>query len=382
MDNALIKTPLHDVHVALGAKMVPFAGYEMPIQYPGGIRAEHAAVRGAAGLFDVSHMGEFTVRGPQAEALVQHLTVNDVSRVRPGQAQYSALCNEDGGVLDDLLVYRFADRFVLVVNAGNREKDWKWVAGHAAGFDVEISDDSDSVALIALQGPASQAILAHLAEVDLGALGYYRFVEGAVAGAGCVVSRTGYTGEDGFELYLPADSASSVWTALSQAGAPHGLTPAGLGARDSLRLEMGYALYGNDLDEDHTALEAGLGWIVKLDAGDFIGRDALAAQKARGVSRRLAAMRPHRARLPPSRLPGREGRRPSRHGHLGRREPVAGGRHRARLPFGRSGPARHRGRHRHTGPDRRRPHPAASVLHRGVDPQVVRRMSAREPCHG
>ncbi len=291
MDNALIKTPLHDVHVALGAKMVPFAGYEMPIQYPGGIRAEHAAVRGAAGLFDVSHMGEFTVRGPQAEALVQHLTVNDVSRVRPGQAQYSALCNEDGGVLDDLLVYRFADRFVLVVNAGNREKDWKWVAGHAAGFDVEISDDSDSVALIALQGPASQAILAHLAEVDLGALGYYRFVEGAVAGAGCVVSRTGYTGEDGFELYLPADSASSVWTALSQAGAPHGLTPAGLGARDSLRLEMGYALYGNDLDEDHTALEAGLGWIVKLDAGDFIGRDALAAQKARGVSRRLAAMR-------------------------------------------------------------------------------------------
>ena len=291
MDDTLIKTPLHDVHGALGARMVPFAGYEMPIQYPRGIRAEHAAVRTAAGLFDVSHMGEFTVRGPQAEALVQYLTVNDVARVAPGQAQYSALCNEDGCILDDLLVYRFADHFVLVVNASNREKDWKWVTDHAAGFDVEISDDSDNVALIALQGPASQAILASLTDVDLDAVGYYRFAEGSVADAQCVVSRTGYTGEDGFELYLPAASASAVWNALSVAGEPHGITPAGLGARDSLRLEMGYALYGNDLNEEHTALESGLGWIVKLHAGDFIGRDALAAQKARGVSRRLTGIR-------------------------------------------------------------------------------------------
>ena len=291
MDDTLVKTPLHDVHTALGARMVPFAGYEMPIQYPGGIRAEHAAVRNAAGLFDVSHMGEFTVRGPQAEALVQYLTVNDVTGVAPGQAQYSALCNENGYVLDDLLVYRFADHFVLVVNAGNRNKDWQWVTGHAAGFDVEISDDSDNVALIALQGPASQAVLTPLTGVDLDAVGYYRFAEGSVAGVQCVVSRTGYTGEDGFELYLPAASAAAVWNALSVAGGPHGLTPAGLGARDSLRLEMGYALYGNDLDEEHTALESGLGWIVKLDAGDFVGREALAAQKARGVSRRLTGIR-------------------------------------------------------------------------------------------
>ncbi len=291
MDDTLIKTALHDVHIALGARMAPFAGYEMPIQYPGGIRAEHRAVRTAAGLFDVSHMGEFTVRGPQAEALVQYLTVNDVSRAVPGQAQYSALCNENGCILDDLLVYRFADHFVLVVNASNRERDWKWVNGHAAGFDVEISDESENVALIALQGPACQAILDPQTDIDLDAVGYYRFAEGSVAGAKCVVSRTGYTGEDGFELYLPVGSASAVWEALSVAGEPHGCAPAGLGARDSLRLEMGYALYGNDLDEEHTALEAGLGWIVRLDAGDFIGREALAVQKARGVSRRLTGIR-------------------------------------------------------------------------------------------
>ncbi len=291
MDETLIKTPLYDVHTALEARMVPYAGYTMPIQYPGGIRAEHAAVRTAAGLFDVSHMGEFTVRGPQAEALVQYLTVNDVSGVVPGQAQYSALCNESGRILDDLLVYRFADRFVLVVNASNRDKDWSWVTAHAAPFDVDISDDSDDIALIALQGPAGQAVLTPLTDIDLDAVGYYRFAEGSVAGTEGVVSRTGYTGEDGFELYLPAAAAFAAWTALCEAGAPHGLVAAGLGARDSLRLEMGYALYGNDLDEKHTALESGLGWIVKLNAGDFIGREALAAQKARGVSRRLTGIR-------------------------------------------------------------------------------------------
>jgi len=291
MDDNLTRTRLFDIHTAAGAKMVPFAGYTMPIQYSGGIRAEHFAVRKAAGLFDVSHMGEFTVRGPQAQDLVQYLTVNDVSKVAVGQAQYSALCNEDGRILDDLLVYRCADRFILVVNASNRVKDWNWVCEHGGGFDVEISDDSDDIALIALQGPASQAILTSLTDVELDAVGYYRFVEGAVAGAEGIVSRTGYTGEDGFELYLPAPTAASVWQALMQAGEPHGLSPAGLGSRDSLRLEMGYALYGNDLDEEHTALESGLGWIVKLDADDFIGRDALAAEKARGVSRRLTGIR-------------------------------------------------------------------------------------------
>ncbi len=287
----LQRTPLHDAHLALGARMVPFAGFAMPIQYPRGIRAEHAAVRTAAGLFDVSHMGEFTVHGAEAEGFLQRLTVNDVSRIVPGQAQYSAFCNEAGRVLDDLLVYRFADRFMVVVNASNREKDLDWALGHAAGFEVEISDDSDDTALIALQGPKSQEILAPLADSDLDGIGYYRFAEGEVAGVGGVVSRTGYTGEDGFELYLPATAAAQVWNALIRAGEPHGLVPAGLGARDSLRLEVGYALYGNDLDEDHSALESGLGWIVRMDAGDFIGRAALAAEKARGVERRLAGIR-------------------------------------------------------------------------------------------
>ena len=298
MDKTLARTPLHDAHTALGGKMVPFAGYTMPVQYPTGIRAEHAAVRTAAGLFDVSHMGEFTVRGPQTDDLVQYLTVNDVSRVAVGQAQYSALCNERGTILDDLLVYRFADRIVLVVNASNRTKDWDWVTRHGASYDVDISDDSDDIALIALQGPASQAILTPLTAADLGAIGYYRFAEGSVAGADAVISRTGYTGEDGFELYLPAPAAPAVWNALTEAGARHGLIPAGLGARDSLRLEMGYALYGNDLGEDHTALESGLAWIVKLDAGDFIGRAALAAEKERGVTRRLTGIRLTRRGFP------------------------------------------------------------------------------------
>lgn len=291
MDTTLIKTPLYDIHTALGARMVPFAGYAMPIQYPSGIRAEHAAVRGAAGIFDVSHMGEFTVRGPQAEELVQYLTVNDATRVAIGQAQYSALCNEDGCILDDLLVYRFPDRFVLVVNASNRARDWDWVTGHAENFDAELSDDSDDIALIAVQGPAAAGILNPITDVDLGGVGYYRFAEGTVGGAEGVISRTGYTGEDGFELYIPASAAEAVWTAVTEAGEGSGLGPAGLGARDSLRLEMGYALYGNDLDEEHTALESGLGWIVKLDAGDFIGREALAAEKARGVRRRLTGIR-------------------------------------------------------------------------------------------
>ena len=298
MDSEPIRTPLHEIHAALGARMVPFAGYAMPIQYSAGIRAEHAAVRTSAGLFDVSHMGEFTVRGPQAAELVQYLTVNDVSRVAVGQAQYSALCNDEGRILDDLLVYRFEDRFVLVVNASNRAKDWRWVTGHAAPFAVELSDDSDDIALIALQGPASEAILDPVTDVDLGAVGYYRFAEGTVGGAYGVISRTGYTGEDGFELYVPAARAGAVWKAVSQAGEAFGLQPAGLGARDSLRLEMGYALYGNDLDEEHTALESGLGWIVKLQAGDFIGRDALAAEKARGVRRRLTGIRLTRRGFP------------------------------------------------------------------------------------
>ncbi len=285
-----LRTPLHDVHLALGARMVAFAGYEMPIHYPSGIRAEHVAARESCVVFDVSHMGEFTVGGPQAEALVQYLTVNDATRATPGQAQYSALCDEDGRVLDDLLVYRFDDRFMLVVNAANRAKDWQWIAGHAAGYEVDLADDSDATALVAVQGPACRQVLEPLAEPCLDGIGYYRFAEGTVAGVEAVISRTGYTGEDGFELYVPASGAEAVWRAVTESGEARAV-PAGLGARDSLRLEMGYALYGNDLDERHTALESALGWIVKLDAGDFVGRAALAEQKERGVARRLTGIR-------------------------------------------------------------------------------------------
>lgn len=291
MSDALKTTPLHDRHVELGGKMVPFAGFSMPVQYPTGIKAEHAAVRDKAGLFDVSHMGEFIVRGPGALDLVQRISVNDASRVEVGQAQYSAMCQDDGCVIDDLIIYRFADRWMLVVNAANLEKDWAWVSKHAKDFDVELTDASEDTALLALQGPAAREILRPLASLDVDDVKYYRFAEGEVAGVAGVISGTGYTGEDGFELYLPASGAVAVWDALLDAGSEAGLIPAGLGARDSLRLEVGYALYGNDIDDEHTTLESGLGWVTKLDKGDFVGRDALAAQKEQGVERRLVGLR-------------------------------------------------------------------------------------------
>jgi aminomethyltransferase len=291
MTDSLRRTPLYDAHVALGGKMVPFAGFHMPVQYPTGIVAEHTAVREAAGLFDVSHMGEFEVRGPDAEALIQKVGVNDISTTAPGQAQYSAMTREDGGILDDLIVYRFADRFMLVVNASNREKDWDWIEEQARGMEVELVDRSDETALLALQGPSAREILRPLAGLDVDGIGYYRFAEGEVAGVPGVISGTGYTGEDGFELYVPADRAAGLWDDLLRAGAERGLIPAGLGARDSLRLEVGYALYGNDLDEEHTPLESALGWITKLDKGDFVGRSALVAQKEAGVPRRLVGLR-------------------------------------------------------------------------------------------
>lgn len=282
------RTPLHTEHERLGAKLVPFAGYEMPIQYPSGITAEHHAVRTAAGLFDVSHMGEFEVRGPQALALVQYVTSNDAARLEVGQAQYSTLLNDAGKLLDDLLVYRMGDaRYMLVVNGSNKDKDFAWIASAAEGFDAELTDRTDEIVLIALQGPRAEQILARLTEADLPSIRYYRFAEGQVDGARVIISRTGYTGEDGFELYVPAEEAARLWRRLLEEGAEAGLVPAGLGARDSLRLEMGYALYGNDLDEQRTPLEAGLGWVVKLDKGDFIGRDALVRQKEAGVPRRL-----------------------------------------------------------------------------------------------
>jgi aminomethyltransferase len=305
----LLTTPLDAEHRALGGKMVPFAGWSMPVQYPTGIQAEHRAVREAAGLFDVSHMGEFHVEGPDALALVLKVAVNDASQVEVGQAQYSALCTPSGTVIDDLLVYRTApDAFLLVVNASNRQVDWDWISKHAEGMDLDLSDRSEDTALLALQGPKAEAILAPLLEPDvdraapggatavptpdLAGLGYYRFTHARVAGVPALVARTGYTGEDGFELYLPWSGGVAVWRAILEAGEPHGILPAGLGARDSLRLEVGYPLYGNDLDRDHTALESGLGWIVKLGReGDFVGREALALQKASGVERRLVGLR-------------------------------------------------------------------------------------------
>jgi aminomethyltransferase len=290
MSESLERTPLYDEHVRLGGKIVPFAGFEMPVQYPDGISAEHRAVRQRAGLFDVSHMGELYVRGPRALDLIQHVSVNDASRIEVGQAQYSAMCLESGGVIDDLLVYRYPDRYMLVVNASNVAKDRDWIEGQARAFDVEIEDASDSVALLALQGPAARGILAPLVSFDVDMVTYYRFRDGEVAGVPATVSGTGYTGEDGFELYLPAEGALDVWRALLSGGSAAGLVPAGLGARDSLRLEMAYALYGNDLDEEHTPLEAGLGWVTKLDKGPFLGREALRAQKEAGVPRKLVGL--------------------------------------------------------------------------------------------
>lgn len=285
MTDALRRTPLHDVHVALGAKMVPFAGYEMPVQYPTGITAEHRAVRESVGLFDVSHMGEFIVRGPGAVAFVDSVTTNHVARLEVGQAHYSTILNERGTIEDDCLVYRFADHLMVVVNASNRAKDLAHMNAHRAGFDCTLEDVSDRIALLALQGPRAQEILAPLVAADLESIGYYRFAVATVAGVpDVVVSRTGYTGEDGFELYLDAASAVRVWEAIMARG---GVTPAGLGARDTLRLEMGMALYGNDIDDTTTPYEAGLGWLVKLAKGDFVGRAALERQKAAGIPRRL-----------------------------------------------------------------------------------------------
>lgn len=284
-------TPLHEEHVRLGGKMVPFAGYELPVQYPAGIVAEHRAVREAAGLFDVSHMGEFYVRGADALRLVQSVTTNDASKLDVGQAQYSVICQDDGGAIDDCIVYRFPERYMMVVNAANREADWSWIAEHAERLDVELTDRSDETALLALQGPRAQEILARITDEDLDGIAYYHFSEGEVAGRPAVVSRTGYTGEDGFELYLDPADAVPVWRALLEAGEDGGLVPAGLGARDSLRLEVGYILYGNDLDRAHTPLEAGLGWVVKLAKGEFHGSAALARQKEEGLSRRLVGFR-------------------------------------------------------------------------------------------
>ncbi len=287
----LKRTPLYQRHVDAGAKLVPFAGYEMPVQYRTGILAEHRAVRERAGLFDVSHMGELLVRGARALEFVQYVTTNDASRLEPFQAQYSVICNQQGTALDDCIVYRFPDEYMIVVNASNVDKDRDWIMQFAGRFGVEVIDRSDAISLLALQGPQAQQILSRITSDDLDAIKYYHCIYGTVAGMQTVISRTGYTGEDGFELYLDERDAVPVWDALHVAGAEEGLGPIGLGARDSLRLEMGYILYGNDLSENDTPFEAGLGWVTKLDKPDFVGKAALVEQKKNGIRRKLSAFR-------------------------------------------------------------------------------------------
>ncbi len=282
------KTPLHARHRALGARMTTFGGWEMPVQYTD-IGDEHRAVRTAAGLFDVSHMGEIEIAGRDALAAVQRITSNDASRLEVGHAQYSALTTPEGTPVDDLLVYRLAsDHFLLVVNAANTGKDRGWIsAALESEEDAVAVDTSRRYALLALQGPRSREILQGLTAVELDGLRYYTFANGEVAGVRATISRTGYTGEDGFELFVAPQAAEAVWAALTDAGAPEGLRPAGLGARDTLRLEASMRLHGQDMDESTTLLEAGLGWIVGWDKGEFVGRGALAAQRAAGVGRRL-----------------------------------------------------------------------------------------------
>jgi aminomethyltransferase len=271
------RTALYSQHVQAGAKMVDFAGWEMPIQY-GGITKEHEAVRSSAGLFDLSHMGEVYVDGEGAEAYLQGLFTNDLSKIEEGKAQYGCMCNEQGRVLDDMIIYRLGGRFLVVMNASNREKIVAWMQKHLPAG-VTLDDQSLQVSLVAIQGPKAQEILQKHANIDLESIKYYACAPGSVCGVDCLVSRTGYTGEDGFELYLPWDEAATVWETL--VALPE-VEPIGLGARDTLRLESGYALYGHELSEDITPLDASLGWVVKLDK-PFIGRDALKAYKESGV---------------------------------------------------------------------------------------------------
>jgi len=271
--------------------MVDFGGWDMPVQYPAGTIEEHLRTRTHAGLFDVSHMGEIDVRGPDAIAFVNRLTSNDVRKLIDGQAQYTALTTPEGTIIDDLLVYRLAaDHLLLVVNAGTTDKDWEWIKSHHSGESVELNNISSDYCQIALQGPDAESILQTLTDVPLAEIKYYHFTPGSVDGVQGIVSRTGYTGEDGFEVYAPADRAEQLWNKILDAGktgTPTGVLPCGLAARNTLRLEAGMALYGNDIDETTTLLEANLGWICKLDKGDFIGRDSLARQKEEGVQRKL-----------------------------------------------------------------------------------------------
>ena len=287
----LRKTPLNSAHRAMGGRMVEFGGWDMPVQYPAGTMAEHLRTRTAAGLFDVSHMGEIDVRGDQAIPFINRLVSNDATKLIDGQAQYSALTTPAGTVIDDLLVYRFReDHLLLVVNAGTTDKDWEWIQSHHSTENVELRNASSEYCQIALQGPQAIAILQQLTDLALAEVKYYHFREGQVDGVRSIVSRTGYTGEDGFEVYAAPDKAEQLWKKILDAGnfgSDHGVLPCGLAARNTLRLEAGMCLYGHEITEETTLLEANLGWITKLNKGDFIGREALVKQKEEGIKRKL-----------------------------------------------------------------------------------------------
>jgi aminomethyltransferase len=290
VDTSLKRTPLFSAHVQAGARMVPFGGWEMPVQYRG-IIEEHRTVRAAVGCFDVSHMGEFEIEGPGALATLQRLTTNDVAALEIGQVQYSLLCRADGGIVDDLTLYRLAEnRYLMVVNAGNIDKDWTHVTTAVPADGARWRNASDATGLIAVQGPKAEALVGRLADQDVTRIGYYHFAQGKVGGVGAIISRTGYTGEDGFELYVAAGDTVRLWSALLEGGRADGVAPIGLGARDTLRLEMRYALYGNDIDDTTNPLEAGLGWVVKPAKGDFLGRAAIEAVRATGSARKLVGL--------------------------------------------------------------------------------------------
>lgn len=285
----LKKTPLNAAHRALGGKMVDFGGWDMPVQYPTGVIEEHMATRTRAGLFDVSHMGEIWVEGPDAIPFVNSITSNDVTKLVDGQAHYSTLPNAEGGVVDDLLVYRFGpEKLLLVVNAGTTEKDWEWISSHKDDFNITLTNASADYCQIAIQGPRATEILQRLTETDLSAVKYYWFTTGKVDGVEATISRTGYTGEDGFEVYAAADKAEQLWNKMLETGKGEGLIPCGLAARNTLRLESGMSLYGHELSDEISPLEANLGWITKLNKdGDFVGRERIAALKDAGLVRKL-----------------------------------------------------------------------------------------------
>jgi len=287
----LKKTPLNEAHRRMGGRMVDFGGWDMPVQYPAGTVEEHLRTRTHSGLFDVSHMGEIDVKGPDAIPFVNRITSNDATKLIDGQAQYSALTTLEGTVVDDLLVYRFAaDHLLLVVNAGTTEKDWDWITSHKGTEDLTLRNVSADYCQLALQGPDALKILQPLTDVSVADIPYYHFTKGKVDGVQALVSRTGYTGEDGFEVYAAPDKAEQLWNKMLDAGnfgSTEGVIPCGLAARNTLRLEAGMALYGHEIDDTTTLLEANLGWICKLNKGDFNGREVLAKQKETGVSRRL-----------------------------------------------------------------------------------------------